>query len=237
MEENGAYYASQCRPFMRLRRFVGKTVGGVACFALLLACLAMVVLTPIARAYAGDGGSSAIPQNTVQMWVDVEGDAVQSADLSGTSLGMELDFRRSATGMTAIVPVDSTLWGRQAEFSLESDRAFDASVAVTCVGEGDVVIAEARMPVSFNGSDGQTVDAVALEPASGASADDGTQAQPSDLSSTGSHVAFVAMLAVAFLALALVVLAVGRHRAYAVAEEDEADADVMNDAAEEGDVR
>lgn len=99
------------------------------------------------------------------------------------------------------------------------------------------MIAEARMPVSFNGSDGQTVDAVALEPASGASADDGTQAQPSDLSSTGSHVAFVAMLAVAFLALALVVLAVGRHRAYAVAEEDEADADVMNDAAEEGDVR
>lgn len=48
------------------------------------------------------------------------------------------------------------------------------------------MIAEARMPVSFNGSDGQTVDAVALEPASGASADDGTQAQPSDLSSTGS---------------------------------------------------
>lgn len=86
--------------------------------ALFAACVTVCAVICAALAWGVPGASAqentrstAIPDNTSTVWVDVEGTSAADAGLSGRLFGQDLDFKTSAEGVTAIASVDSSVWG------------------------------------------------------------------------------------------------------------------------------
>lgn len=111
-------------------------------------------------AFAQEGtGSAAIPDDTVTVWVDVEGASVADAGLSGRLFGQDLDFKTSAEGVTAIASVDSSVWGvgaHQAPYMYNAHKVVSRSASGTSPVRLDVLNdpGEEFASVAFsNGSD------------------------------------------------------------------------------------
>lgn len=176
-----------------------------------------------------DTHSTAIPDNTATVWVDVEGASVADAGLSGQLFGQDLDFKTSAEGVTAIASVDSLVWGKDLDLSIASEKSVDAAVAVTCVGDRDVVIADSRTDVSLDGNS----NAVAVEaPLAVSQSSEDTDSETTNLSHTGVSLTWLVVAAVVLLAMAAA-FAVASRRATAVRAAAAFDATASADDADE----
>ncbi|MFR0557213.1 hypothetical protein [Pseudoscardovia radai] len=204
-----------------------------ACAALCaVICAATAWGAPAAFAQEGTG-SAAIPDDTVTVWVDVEGASVADAGLSGRLFGQNLDFKTSAEGVTAIASVDSSVWGKDLDLSIASERSVDATVAVTCVGDRDVVIADSRTDVSLDGNS----DAVAVDVSLSSSRPSGNAgSDTTNLSHTGVNLTWFIAVAVVLLVVAAAFVVASRRAAVArsaAASDDGAFAGDADDADEE----
>lgn len=146
--------------------------------------------------------------------------------------GQNLDFKTSAEGVTAIASVDSSVWGKDLDLSIASERSVDATVAVTCVGDRDVVIADSRTDVSLDGNS----DAVAVDASLSSSRPSGNAgSDTTNLSHTGVNLTWFIAAAVVLLVAAAFVVASRRAAVArsAAASDDGAFAGDADDADEE----
>lgn len=176
--------------------------------ALLLAfgmglCVAGMAPQPV---FAADA-SYAIPQNTAQVWVDVEAADAADAAVVGKFADTPLEFHASASGVTAVLDENAT--NGPATLTLQAERKLDVLVAVTFADADGVILTEytsnstldtTARPIQPGKPVTPTITASAAKPAKTS----GT------LTSTGSAVVAVAVVvAVAAAAIIMVI----RHRA------------------------
>lgn len=208
--------------------------------ALFAACVTVCAVICAALAWGVPGASAqentrstAIPDNTSTVWVDVEGTSAADAGLSGRLFGQNLDFKTSAEGVTAIASVDSSAWGKDLDLSIASERSVDATVAVTCVGDRDVVIADSRTDVSLDGNS----DTVAVDVSLSSSRPSGNAgSDTTNLSHTGVNLTWFIAAAVVLLVVAAAFVVASRRAAVArsaAASDDGAFAGDADDADEE----
>ncbi|MFR0557783.1 hypothetical protein ACLUWO_02680 [Pseudoscardovia radai] len=207
------------RTASRLRRW-----GAIGFLSIALASGGLSV--PMANAAdATDTASIRIPAQTSSVWVDLESDNPDLDAVSGDVSGNRLDFKQSVNGRTAILNVPSSAKDADAMMTISSDKDIAVDLAITYVGDDDVVLAEQRGKFTASG--------LSVEPAN-VSAGDGeivvssngpgdVVSAPKDLgdslADTGSMLLGIVFFALA-CAIAFTVAIVGRRHIVAVRASD-----------------
>ncbi len=178
--------------------------------ALLLAfgmglCAAGMAPQPV---FAADA-SYAIPQNTAQVWVDVESADAADATVTGEFAGTPLEFRSSISGVTAVLDGNAT--DGPATLTLQAERKLDALVAVTFADANGVILTEYASDSTIGTNAKPVQPGKPATPVANASST--KPVKPSGaLTSTGSAVVAVAVVAAVAIAVAVIVMVL-RHRA------------------------
>lgn len=178
--------------------------------ALLLAFgLGLCVLGTASQSAFAVDASYAIPQNTAQVWVDVESTDAADAAVAGEFAGTPLEFHASASGVTAVL--DRNAANGPATLTLRAERELDALVAVTFADADGVILTEYASDSTIGTAAKPVQPGKPVTPAITTSTAKPTKPSGA-LTSTGSAVVTIVVVAVVAVAAAAIVMVI-RHRA------------------------
>lgn len=182
-------------------------------FPAALAILAFLIATPQAALAADRTPDISVPQKAQSVWVDIETPSASKLTFTGSldnnGAVTNLEFKPSPSGTVAITDINPGT----ARLTLSASDSTEASVSITFVDDNDAVLEESTTPVTLEPAgallkpskpvapNGQNQDAVSV-----AASDTATPNGNAKYPQTGSAVAIIAVAAIAFAAIGLVLL-------------------------------